>query len=130
MTAERTKRASIAESEGAKQSMINRAEGQKQEQVALSEGEKIKRINEAEGRAQEILLVADATASGLEKVSAILDTTGGEKAANLEVAKKYIIAFEALAKESTTMIVPSDVSDVSKMVAVAMNASKIGSLTS
>lgn len=120
MQAEREKRAEIARSEGDKQSVINRAEGQRAEAIAKSEGEKMKRINEAEGRAQEILKVAEATAEGIRKVGEALASPGGQEAANLEVAKKYLDEFGKLAKENNTMILPGNLTDVSGMVATAM----------
>ncbi len=121
MRAEREKRAAIATSEGERQSRINRAEGLKNEAVQVSEGEKQKRINEAEGRAAEIKLVADATAEGLRKVADALTMAGGENAANLRVAEKYISEFGKLAKENNTMIIPSNLGDISSMVATAMS---------
>ncbi len=120
MKAEREKRAEIAKSEGQRQSMINRAEGEKAEAIALSEGEKMRRINEAEGQAQEILKVAEATAEGLRRVAEALNGPGGKDAANLEVAKKYLDQFGKLAKESNTMILPANLTDVSSMVATVM----------
>ena len=120
MKAEREKRAEIARSEGEKQAILNRAEGDRGEAIFLSEGEKAKRINEAEGRAQEILKVAEATAKGISMVAAALNSPGGKEAANLEVAKNYITEFGKLAKQSNTMIIPSNAGDVSSMVATAM----------
>jgi len=121
MRAEREKRASIATSEGDRQSRINRAEGLKREAIAVSEGEKQKRINEAEGQAQEIELVAQATAEGIKKVAESLSMTGGETAANLRVAEKYIAEFGNLAKENNTMIIPANMGDISSMVATVMS---------
>lgn len=120
MKAEREKRAEIARSEGEKQAILNKAEGDRGEAIYLSEGEKIKRINEAEGRAQEILKVAEATAEGIAKVAAAMSAPSGHEAANLEVAKNYIEQFGKLAKANNTMIIPSNLSDVSGMVATAM----------
>ena len=122
MKAEREKRAAIATSEGDRQSRINRAQGLKQEAVEVSEGEKQKRINEAEGQAQEILLVAEATAQGIRKIAESLTLTGGETAANLRVAEKYVAEFGKLARENNTMIVPANLGDVAGMVATAMSA--------
>lgn len=120
MKAEREKRAEIARSEGEKQAILNKAEGDRGEAIYLSEGEKIKRINEAEGRAQEILKVAEATAEGIAKVAAAMSAPSGHEAANLEVAKNYIEQFGKLAKTNNTMIIPSNLTDVSGMVATAM----------
>jgi len=121
MKAEREKRAEIARSEGEKQAILNKAEGDRGEAIFLSEGEKIKRINEAEGRALEILKVAEATAEGISKVAAAMSGPSGHEAANLEVAKNYIGQFGKLAKENNTMIIPSNLADVSSMVATAMS---------
>ncbi len=121
MKAEREKRAEIARSEGEKQAILNKAEGDRGEAIFLSEGEKIKRINEAEGRAQEILKVAEATAEGITKVAQAMSGPSGHEAANLEVAKNYIDQFGKLAQENNTMIIPSNLADVSSMVATAMS---------
>lgn len=121
MRAEREKRASIATSEGDRQARINRAEGLKREAIAVSEGEKQKRINEAEGNAKEIELVAQATAEGIKKVAESLNMAGGETAANLRVAEKYIAEFGNLAKENNTMIIPANMGDISAMVATTMS---------
>jgi len=121
MKAEREKRAAIATSEGDRQSRINRAEGLRKEAIEISEGEKQKRINEAEGQAKEIELVAHATAEGIKKVAESLSLTGGETAANLRVAEKYIAEFGNLAKETNTMIIPANMGDISAMVATVMS---------
>lgn len=122
MTAEREKRAAIATSEGERQAMINRAEGQRKDAILRSEGEKQRRINEAEGRAQEILAVARATAEGLKTIAEQLQVKGGQEAANLRVAEQYIIEFGKLAKESNTLILPNNISDLAGMVTTAMTA--------
>jgi regulator of protease activity HflC (stomatin/prohibitin superfamily) len=117
MRAEREKRALIAESEGDKQAKINRAEGDKQEAIAKSEGEKMKRINEAEGRGQEIERVAFATARGIREIATAINEKGGTDAVNLRIAEQYLGEFGKLAMKNNTMIIPSNLSDVSGMVA-------------
>lgn len=119
MRAEREKRATIAESEGARQSKINVAEGDKQAAIAESEGEKLKRINEAEGRAREIMLVAKATSEGIRMIATSIDQPGGSQAVNLRVAEQYIKEFGNLAKTNNTMIIPQTMSDVSGLIATA-----------
>ena len=121
MRAEREKRAAIATSEGDRQSRINRAEGLKREAIEVSEGEKQRRINEAEGQAREIELLAQATADGIEKIAFSLSRDGGKTAANLRVAEKYIEEFGNLAKESNSMIIPTNMGDISAVVATAMS---------
>lgn len=124
MRAEREKRATIALSEGERQSRINVAEGAKQEAIKSSEGEKMKRINEAEGKAQEITLVATATASGIRSIAEAIQMPGGENAVNLRVAEQYIKEFGKLAKEGNTLIIPSNLSEVGSMVAAATSLIK------
>ncbi len=116
MKAERKKRAEIAESEGQRQSEINRSEGRRQSMIAESEGEKQRRINEAEGRAAEIERVAEATARGIVRIAMAINKEGGKEAVNLRVAEQYILAFEKLARENNTMIIPANLSDVAGMV--------------
>ena len=124
MRAERQKRATIAESEGERQAKINVAEGTKQEAIKNSEGEKMKRINEAEGRAQEIELVAAATAAGIRKIAEAIEQPGGSDAVNLRVAEQYIGEFGKLAKEGNTLIIPANLSEVGGMVAAATSLIK------
>ena len=124
MRAEREKRATIAESEGERQAKINVAEGTKQEAIKNSEGEKMKRINEAEGRAQEIELVAAATAAGIRKIADAIEQPGGKDAVNLRVAEQYIGEFGKLAKEGNTLIIPANLSEVGGMVAAATSLIK------
>jgi membrane protein implicated in regulation of membrane protease activity len=78
-------------------------------------------INEAEGQAKEIEVVAHATAEGIKKIAESLSLTGGETAANLRVAEKYIAEFGKLAKENNTMIIPANMGDISAMVATLMS---------
>ncbi len=124
MRAEREKRAIIAESEGERQAKINRAEGDKQEMIERSEGEKLKRINEAEGRAQEIERVAQATAKGIREIASSINEEGGMNAVNLRVAEQYIGEFGNLAKTNNSIIIPSNLSDISGMIASAMTVLK------
>ena len=121
MTAERDKRAAIAQSEGERQSKINLAQGEKEQAILTSEGQKQELINNAEGLAAEIKLKADATADAITKVAEALNKRGGEQAANLEVAKQYVKEFGNLAKENNTLIIPSDVNNISSMLATAMS---------
>lgn len=119
MRAEREKRANIANSEGDMQAQINRAEGEKRELIARSEGEKMKRINEAEGSAAEIESVAMATAKGIREIAAAINSAGGQDAVNLRIAEQYINEFGKLAKTNNTMIIPSNMADLSSLISTA-----------
>ena len=124
MRAEREKRATILESEGDRDAKINQAEGEKQRVIKESEAAKQKQINEAEGEAAAILAVAEATAGGLKKVAAALDSDGGDKAMQLRVAENYLERFGNLAKAGNTLIVPSNLSDVASMIGAATSVLK------
>jgi regulator of protease activity HflC (stomatin/prohibitin superfamily) len=124
MRAEREKRALIAESEGEKQAKINRAEGDKQEAIAKSEGERQKRINEAEGRGQEIERIARATAMGIREVASAINAQGGMSAVNVRIAEQFIGEFGKLAKTNNTIILPSNLSDISGFIASALSVIK------
>ncbi len=113
MRAEREKRAVIAQSEGEKQALIN-----------LAEGNKLKKINEAEGHAAEIELLSQATAEGLKKVAEAVQSPGGQEALSLRIAEQYIKQFGNLAKENNTMIIPSNLSDLSSIIATATSIYK------
>ncbi|KAJ1943895.1 Stomatin [Kickxella alabastrina] len=121
VSAERSKRAQILESEGSRQSAINVAEGAKQAQILASEADKMQQINRAMGEAEAIRQTALAEAVAIERVAlAIHGSEGGELAAGLHVAQQYVEAFGRIAKEGNTIVVPASANDVSGMVAQAM----------
>ena len=126
ITAERDKRAVIFESEGKKQEQINLANGAREAAIAKSEGEKQSEINIAEGKAQATIAIARATAEAISTIAAASQQQGGDTAVNLKVAEQYIGAFSNLAKTNNTIIVPSNLSDVSGMVASVMKIIETG----
>ncbi len=121
MRAEREKRAKILESEGDRDSRINRAEGNKQEVIKSSEADKSKQINEAEGKAAAILSIAEATANGIKQVAAAISQPGGADAAKLKVAEEYLKQIGNIAYDAKAVIVPSNLSEPSQMIATAMS---------
>lgn len=120
MTAERQKRARILESEGQKQAQINLAEGMRTSAVLESEAAEVARINRAQGEAQAIDLLAHATARGLDRIAQSLNQQGGENAAALQVAEKYVDAFRQLAKEGNAILMSSNIQYPGTMIAEAM----------
>ncbi|KAJ7987232.1 hypothetical protein DPEC_G00336610 [Dallia pectoralis] len=119
--AERKKRATVLESEGHKEAAINVAEGCKQAQILASEGEKTEQINKAAGEANALLAKAQAKAKAIRLLSEALAEQNGNAAASLSVAEQYVSAFANLAKESNTILLPSNSGDISGMVAQAMS---------
>jgi regulator of protease activity HflC (stomatin/prohibitin superfamily) len=108
MRAEREKRAVIAQSEGEKQACINRAEGQMEEV-----------ITRAKAKAVEIEKLSLATAEGLMRIAHAIKTEGGKDAVSLQLAEQYIKEFGNLAKTNNTMIIPSNLADLSSVVSSA-----------
>lgn len=119
MKAERVKRAQILESEGDRQAAINRAEGEKQSIVLSAEADKAEKILRAEGEAKAIIAVANAQAEALQTVGESANTESGQKAIQLELATKAIAAKQAIAKESSMVILPDNATDASSIVAQA-----------
>ena len=122
MRAEREKRAVILTSEGERDAAINSAEGEKQQVIKASEARKQQQINEAEGQAAAILSVATATAEGIRRVAESIKLPGGFEAVQLRVAEQYVTQFGNLAKETNTLILPANASDVGSMIALAMKS--------
>ncbi|MCB1672615.1 MAG: paraslipin [Pseudomonadales bacterium] len=120
MKAERVKRAQILESEGDRQSAINVAEGQKQAVVLAAEADKAEQILRAEGEAKAIIAVAEAQAEALRKVGEAANTVEGQKAIQLDLATKAIEAKQAIARESSVVLLPENGTDAASMVAQGM----------
>jgi regulator of protease activity HflC (stomatin/prohibitin superfamily) len=120
MRAEREKRAVILTSEGQRDAAINTAEGEKQQVIKASEASRQQQINEAEGQAAAIRAVASATAQGIREVAGAIRTDGGMEAVQLRVAEQYVTKFGEIARQSNTVVVPANVSDVAGMIAAAM----------
>ncbi|MBI5273381.1 MAG: paraslipin [Chlamydiia bacterium] len=120
MTAERQKRAQILESEGDRQANINKSEGQRQAHINIAEGAQVDRINRAKGDAEAIEVLSEATAKGIERIARAMNEIGGEKAAGLQIAEKYIEAFRHIAKEGNTIVLPSNLQHPGAMITEAL----------
>jgi regulator of protease activity HflC (stomatin/prohibitin superfamily) len=92
MKAEREKRATILESEAARQNEINRAEGLKQAQILEAEGRRQSAFLDAEARERS----AQAEAKATQLVSDAI-ASGSSKAINYFVAQKYVEAISQFA---------------------------------
>lgn len=122
--AERKKRAAILESEGVRQAEINIAEGQRTSRILVSEAQKQEQINKADGEATAILALAQSRAKGLEIIATSLGYKDGKDAAALTIAEQYVHAFDKIARTNNTLILPSNVGDVSNFVGQALTIYK------
>ena len=84
----------------------------------------MQQINEAQGEAEAILAVATATAQGLREVAAAVTDEGGPDAMQLRIAEQYITQFGNLAKAGNTFVVPSNLADLTSMMALATDIAK------
>ena len=116
VSADREKRAIIAESEGKMQSRINRSEGIKMEMVNQSEGQKQRSINEAEGKASEIIALATATAGSIEALGDAISQDHGETSVQLQLSQKYLEQIGNLAKSETSVLLPSDLTKMDELL--------------
>lgn len=119
MKAERVKRAQILESEGDRQAAINRAEGEKQAVVLAAEADKAEKVLNAEGEAKAIMAVAEAQAEAIRLVGETANTESGQKAIQLDLATKAIEAKQAIAKESSVVLLPDSGTEAASLVAQA-----------
>jgi hypothetical protein len=70
------------------------------------------------------MLVAEATAAAIAKVASAINEQGGDKAVQLKIAEQAVAAYGNLAKSSTTLVVPSDLSNVAGLISSAMSVLK------
>ncbi|CAA7410936.1 unnamed protein product [Spirodela intermedia] len=100
------------------------AERRKRAQVLESEAAMMDQVNRAKGEAEAILAKSQATAEGLKLLSEAIKQHGGCEAASLRIAEQYIRAFGNIAKEGTTLLLPSPAGHPSAMVAQALSIYK------
>ncbi|GAB4858636.1 hypothetical protein Ancab_010109 [Ancistrocladus abbreviatus] len=122
--AERKKRAVILEAEGKRQATILASEAERQAVILASEAAKMDQKNRAQGEADGIRAKASATAEAIKALAEALQGYGGKEAASLKVAEQYMQAFSKLAQESTTVLLPSSVSNPASMVTQALTLYK------
>ena len=108
MSAERTRRAAITESEGLRDAAINVADGEKQSAILLAEGEKQSEILQAEGKRQSQILEAEGFSEGMERINEV-----AQGVAPNTMGLQYLETLRALGEgESTKWIIPMDLTRV------------------
>jgi regulator of protease activity HflC (stomatin/prohibitin superfamily) len=117
ITADRTKRALVTESEGDRQAAINRAEGAKQAEILEAEGARESQNLRAEGARQAAILNAEGYAMGLERIHQTargIDTN--------TMALQYLEMMKTLGQgESTKWILPMELTSFASNLARNMN---------
>jgi regulator of protease activity HflC (stomatin/prohibitin superfamily) len=93
LSAERTRRAVITESEGNRQAAINNAEGQKQSEILKAEGERQAAILRAQGFSEALQQIFSA-AKGIDQKTMALQYLEALKALGASPATKFVIPTE------------------------------------
>jgi regulator of protease activity HflC (stomatin/prohibitin superfamily) len=93
LSAERTRRAVITESEGNRQAAINNAEGQKQSEILKAEGERQAAILRAEGFSEALQRIFSA-AKGIDEKTMALQYLEALKALGASASTKFVIPTE------------------------------------
>ena len=93
LSAERTRRAVITESEGSRQAAINVAEGQKQAEILKAEGDRQAAILRAEGFSEALTRIFQA-ASGVDQKTMALQYLEALKALGASPSTKFVIPTE------------------------------------
>jgi regulator of protease activity HflC (stomatin/prohibitin superfamily) len=141
--AERTRRETVLNAEGEKQSLRLRSEGLKIQLTNESEGNLVRATNEAEatkrhlvleaeGRAQATLVQAEALAKSLEIVSKALESNNqSQTAVQIQLAEKLIEMQGEIGKTSNTIFFNERPADLHSLMAQAkvILQSPVGSVT-
>lgn len=113
MSAERTRRAQITESEGSRDAQINVAEGERQAAILEAEGEKQAQILRAEGHREAQILEAQGYADALNSINGAAQNAHGNT-----MGLQYLEALRTLANsESTKWIVPMELTNAARSIA-------------
>ena len=116
LTADRTKRALITESEGDRQAAINRAEGSKQSSILEAEGSREAQVLRAEGSRQAAILNAEGFSIGLERINEAAAIANPNT-----MGLQYLDMMRRLGEgESTKWILPMDLASVAGPIASAL----------
>ena len=112
MSAERTRRAAITESEGQRDAQINVADGERQAAILRAEGDKQSTILRAEGRREAQLLDAEGFASALQR---IFETAQGVDANTMGL--QYLDTLRTIGQSpSTKWIIPTELMAVANTI--------------
>ncbi len=118
LTADRTKRSEITESEGQRQSAINVAEGNKRSAILEAEGSKESQVLRAQGGREAAILNAEGFSIGLQR---IYETASGVDGNTM--ALQYLEMMKQLgAGDSTKWIIPMDLAQVAGPMGAAIES--------
>ena len=113
MSAERTRRAQITESEGSRDAQINVAEGERQAAILEAEGEKQSQILRAQGHREAQILEAEGYANALNAINDAAQAAHGNT-----MGLQYLETLRNLANsDSTKWIIPMELTNAARSIA-------------
>ncbi len=122
MSAERTRRAQITESEGIRDAAINVAQGDKRAAILEAEGQREARILAAQGRREAQILEAEGFALALQKINA-----EAQGAAANTMGLQYLDMMRSLGESaSTKWVIPMELANVARSMADRLGGLGVG----
>ncbi len=119
MSAERTRRAAILESEGTRDADINVADGRRQAAVLEAQGEREAQIARAEGSRQAQILEAEGLAQALSTINEAASEVGGNT-----MGLQYLEMMRAMADSaSAKWIIPMELTNAARSIAERLGVS-------
>ncbi len=126
MSAERTRRAQITESEGSRDAQINVAEGARQSAILEAEGERQSQILRASGHKEAQLLEAEGYASAISAINEVAQDAHGNT-----MGLQYLDALRTLAtSDSTKWIVPMELTNAARAIVERLGVGSSGNSAS
>ncbi len=120
MSAERTRRAQITESEGQRDAQINVAEGDKQAQILRADGDRESAILRAQGQRESQILEAEGFAQAMERINEVASV-----ASSNTLGLQYLETLRSIGESpSTKWIVPMELANVARSM-----GGRLGSLS-
>ncbi len=120
MSAERTRRAQITESEGIRDAAVNVAEGQRQATILEAEGEKRASILRAEGQREAQVLEAEGFATAMARINEVAATASPNT-----MGLQYLETMRTIGDSpSTKWIIPMELANVARSI-----GDRLGSLS-
>lgn len=112
MSAERTRRADITESEGQRDSAVNVADGDKRSQILRAEGDRESSILRAQGRRESQILEAEGFATALRNIN-----EAAQEAHSNTMGLQYLDMMRTLGDSpSTKWIIPMELASVARSI--------------
>jgi len=78
----------------------------------------------AEAEAYRVLKRAEAEQQSIEMIATALSKEGGAEVVQMRLSEEYFKAFSNIAKEGNTVVIPSNLGDVTSMIAAGSAAFK------